>query len=232
MTFEFTLRLMEVLLGLAIAQQSLEHILPPHLEARHRLIFVIRLALAVSVVVGYGAPWAMYGLWVVGLWMLHRFQGPYNGGSDKMTLLILTCLCLVQLAPDRFWQEMALSYLAVQLVLSYFVSGWVKIWNPAWRSGSALNDVFRYSAYPVSEGLRAWADRPRVLWAMGWAVMVLEILFPLALLDPLALKLALLCTAVFHLSNACFFGLNRFFWIWLCAYPALIWFQERIATGM
>ena len=61
MTFEFTLRLMEVLLGLAIAQQSLEHILPPHLEARHRLIFVIRLALAVSVVVGYGAPWAMYG---------------------------------------------------------------------------------------------------------------------------------------------------------------------------
>ncbi len=231
MSFEFTLRLMEVMLGLAIAQQSLEHIIPDHLNALHRMIFVLRLALALALAAGFGAPWAIYGLWVVALWMLHRFQGPYNGGSDKMTLLILSCLCLVELAPDRFWQEMAISYLAVQLVLSYFVSGWVKVWNPIWRSGSALNDVFRYSAYPVSEGLRAWADRPTVLLALGWAVIILELAFPLALLDPLLLKLALFCTAAFHFSNACFFGLNRFFWIWICAYPALIWFQGRVVTG-
>ena len=66
------------------------------------------------------------------------------------------------------------------------------------------------------------------LFVMGWAVILFELVFPLALLDPVALKLALLCAAGFHFSNACFFGLNRFFWIWLCAYPALIWFQDRI----
>ncbi|MBT8155747.1 HTTM domain-containing protein [Epibacterium ulvae] len=228
MSFETTLRLMEILLGLAIAQQSLEHVKPGQLAGNHRVLFALRLALALSMVVGYSAPYGLYGLWVVALWMLHRFQGPYNGGSDKMTLLILTCLCLVELAPDRYWQEMALSYLAVQLVLSYFVSGWVKVMNPIWRNGSALRDVFRYSAYPVSESFRQWADSPRVLWIMGWGVMLLELAFPLALLNPAALKLALVCTAGFHFANACFFGLNRFFWIWLCAYPALIWFQDRI----
>ena len=214
---------MQLLLSFAIAQQSLEH-----LARGDRMIFVPRLGLCLLMALGVGGAWPLWGLWVISLAMLWRYQGPYNGGSDKMTMLILSCLSLAHLAPTPFWQEMALSYLAVQLVLSYFVSGWVKVVNPEWRCGEALCDVFRFSAYPVSEGLRELADRPRFLFVMGWAVILFELVFPLALLDPVALKLALLCAAGFHFSNACFFGLNRFFWIWLCAYPALIWFQDRI----
>jgi hypothetical protein len=37
----------------------------------------------------------------------------------------------------------------MQLVLSYFISGWVKVVNGDWRSGAALRDVFLFSAYPV-----------------------------------------------------------------------------------
>jgi len=33
---------------------------------------------------------------------------------------------------------------------------------------------------------------------------------------------------VFHLGNACIFGLNRFFWVWLAAYPSILWLQGRI----
>ncbi len=214
---------MQLLLSFAIGQQSLEH-----LARGDRMIFVPRLTLCGVMGLGFGGAWPVWGLWVISLAMLWRYQGPYNGGSDKMTMLILSCLSLAHLAPTPFWQEMALSYLAVQLVLSYFVSGWVKVVNPEWRCGEALCDVFRFSAYPVSEALRSLAERPRFLFVMGWAVILFELVFPLALLDPVALKLALLCAAGFHFSNACFFGLNRFFWIWLCAYPALIWFQDRI----
>ncbi|MEP2715482.1 HTTM domain-containing protein [Pseudophaeobacter sp.] len=214
---------MQILLSFAIAQQSLEH-----LARGDRLIFVPRLVLCLLMALGLGGAWPVWGLWGNSLAMLWRYQGPYNGGSDKMSMLILSCLSLAHLAPTPFWQEMALSYLAVQLVLSYFVSGWVKVVNPDWQSGAALRDVFRFSAYPVSESLRSLADHPRFLFVMGWAVILFELVFPLALLNPVALKLALLCAAGFHLSNACFFGLNRFFWIWLCAYPALIWFQDRI----
>ncbi|MEP4036475.1 HTTM domain-containing protein [Pseudophaeobacter sp.] len=214
---------MQLLLSFAVGQQSLEH-----LARGDRMIFVPRLMLCGVMGLGIGGAWPVWGLWVISLAMLWRYQGPYNGGSDKMTMLILSCLSLAHLAPTPFWQEMALSYLAVQLVLSYFVSGWVKVVNPEWRCGEALCDVFRFSAYPVSEALRSLAERPRFLFVMGWAVILFELVFPLALLDPVALKLALLCAAGFHFSNACFFGLNRFFWIWLCAYPALIWFQDRI----
>ena len=221
MSFDLALRLTEVMVALALIQQSLEHVREepwPH---------GARLGLSGALAAGVLPGPAVWGLLAVQLWLLNRYQGPYNGGSDKMSLLILSVLAAVHLAPEPFWKEMALAYLAVQLVLSYFVSGWVKIRNPEWRSGRALVDVFRFSAYPVSEDLRGWADRPGALFTAGWVVMVLEIAFPLALLHPLALAGALALTATFHLGNAICFGLHRFFWIWLCAYPALIWFQGR-----
>nr|WP_281375411.1 HTTM domain-containing protein [Sphingomonas jinjuensis] len=116
----------------------------------------------------------------------------------------------------------------MQLLLSYAMAGWVKIANPAWRRGEALRDVFRFSAYPAGENIRQLADRPRLLWVAGWAVMLFELAFPLAMLSRPALLAALAIAASFHLANACLFGLNRFFWIWIAAYPSLLWLQDRL----
>lgn len=225
MSFDVALRLTEIMLALALAQQSLEHLAKPR---DGRGLFSVRLVLCLALLTGIGAPWAMAGLFLCELALLRRFQGVYNGGSSKMSVLIVTCIFAAHIAPDRDWQELAMAYLAAQLILSYFVSGYIKIIKHEWRSGAALCDVFRYSAYPVSERLRIWADRPRVLWGMSWGVMGFEVVFPLTILHPVALCVGLIVAGSFHLSNALFFGLNRFFWIWLCAYPSLIWFQGRI----
>ncbi|KIC17723.1 HTTM domain-containing protein [Leisingera sp. ANG-Vp] len=225
MSFELALRATEVLLGFAFVLQSLEHLSGFRNE---QIIHSPRLVLSGLLLAGIAAPWVLLGLLGLGLLHLQRFQGPYNGGSDKMSLLILCCLTAARWLPSEQWQEYAFAYLAGQLVICYFISGQVKIVNPEWRSGRALQDVFRFSAYPVSEGLRAYADRPRLLWVMGWSVMLFELLFPLALFSREALILALFTAALFHLANACLFGLNRFFWVWLAAYPSLLWLQERV----
>ena len=225
MSLELAIRLMEVLLGFAFIQQSLEYIavLP-----KMRLIFITRIVLSILLIGNVYAPWACLGLSIMGIMMLHRFNGPYNGGSDRMSLIILSCLTITLFLPNPAWQEYAIGYLALQLTLSYFISGWVKIVNPAWRSGQALNDVFRYSAYPVSETLRGWAKHPTVLRIMSWSVIVFELIFPFCLFSQISLIIGLIIAAVFHFTNACLFGLNRFFWIWIAAYPAIIWFQDRI----
>ena len=57
------------------------------------------------------------------------------------------------------------------------------------------------------------------------AVILFEVVFPLALISLLTTALALALAAGFHLSNALFLGLNRFVWAWISAYPALIWAQ-------
>lgn len=225
MSLLLAVRLTEILLALALIQQSLEHLLRFRNE---RLLFGVRIALCGLVLAGIAAPWPLVGLAVLSVLILYRFNGPYNGGSDRMGLLALWCLTAARLLPTPPLQELAFGYLGAQLVLSYFISGGVKIVNPDWRSGRALVDVFRFSAYPVSEALRAWADRPRVLLAMSWAVMGFELVFPLTLVWRPALIAGLVVAGTFHLTNACLFGLNRFFWTWLAAYPAILWLQGRL----
>ncbi|WP_297509830.1 HTTM domain-containing protein [uncultured Caulobacter sp.] len=225
MSFVASVRLTEILLALALIQQSLEHMAGPR---RDRATYAVRIALCALVVSGLASPWPLVGLALLSLVILERFQGPYNGGSDRMGLLSLWCVTLAHLLPDARWQHLAFGYLGAQLTLSYFISGAVKVVNPEWRDGRALRDVFRFSAYPVSEGLRAWADRPRVLLAMSWAVMLFELAFPLTLLWRPALIGGLVVAGLFHLANACLFGLNRFFWTWLSVYPAILWLQAQV----
>ena len=104
--------------------------------------------------------------------------------------------------------------------------------NPDWRTGLALEDVFRFSTYPVSDSLRKLKDFPRLLFVMGWGVMLSELPFPFALVSVGSLAVALVLFSGFHLVNACIFGLNRFFWIWMAAYPSIVWFQHRFFNGI
>ena len=48
----------------------------------------------------------------------------------------------------------------------------------------------------------------------------------------LSLVIGLSFATLFHFANACLFGLNRFFWIWLAAYPSLLWLQQRVGAGL
>ncbi len=231
MTFTAALRLTEILLAAAFVQQSLEHVL----HRRHgflveKSLFCVRIALCVLVIAGVASPWPLVALALVSLFMLELFHGPYNGGSDRMGLLTLWTVTAANLLPAVALQELALGYLGVQLILSYFISGLVKIVNPQWRDGRALRDVFEFSTYPVSENLRTLAGARHRLFIASWAVMLFELAFPLGLLNQKLLLAGLLVAAAFHLANACLFGLNRFFWAWICAYPALIWLQSRLGS--
>lgn len=225
MNFELAIRLSEVLAGFAFALQSIEHLRVFKVE---RLLFLPRLILAIMLMAGLFTPWTLLALLCLALATLYYFDGPYNGGADRMSVLVIVILVLVHFLPSLYWREIALGYLAIQLILSYFISGWVKFKNPHWRNGQALADVFLFSAYPVSESLRKWSTAPRLMFMMSWGVIIFELVFPLTLLSAWTLKIALVIAALFHFSNALLFGLNRFFWIWLAAYPSIIWFQQRI----
>ncbi|MGE3177160.1 MAG: HTTM domain-containing protein [Vicinamibacterales bacterium] len=224
MTFEDARRLTEVLMAVAFVQQGVEHLAGP---PRDRPWFVLQVALALLLAAGV-EPAVLGGLLLlVTLALLRRFGGPYNGGSDRMRLLVLTCVWASRLAPGVTLPRIALGYLAVQVVLSYTIAGWVKLANADWRTGRALADVFAFSAYPVSGQWRACAGWPRVMLVLSWATLMFELLFPIALVSAPALAAALAAAFLFHLVNAAAFGLNRFVWIWVATYPALLWFQQE-----
>jgi len=227
MSFEIAIRLTEILLAIAFIQQSIEHLCLPRNDRR---LFLLRIVLSIALLVGSGSQWLCLGLFFNGLWILKRFDGPYNGGADRMSMLILSCLCLIYFIPLQF-AKYIFAYLALQVIFSYFVAGWVKVINREWRSGQALEDIFSFSAFPASESLRSWANAPRVLLALGsWSVIGFELLFPLVLCSQPALLIGLVFACCFHLINIYILGFNRFVWVWLAAYPSVIWFQTYLAS--
>ena len=201
-------------------------------------LLVLQLGLALLL------PWSTHalvplGLLCTGLCVCVRFRGTYNGGSDAMALVVVLGLLVARLGPPGShddlafgspWQRAGLGYIAAQLVLSYFLAGLAKLREPRWRRGQALPRLLRAHQYAVPAALqRALASPVRALPA-SWLVMLFECCFPAALwLGPEGCAAVLTCGMTFHLLNAAALGLNRFFWAWLAAYPALLFWSGILA---
>ena len=192
----------------------------------YRVLMGLRLALAIGLMSGgLGLAGAVL-LFAIALVLLLRWRGAFNGGSDFMTLVGLTGLLIAHTVGafkgmDWGWRA-GLWYITLQSLTSYFMSGWVKLLHPSWRSGRALPQFLDTGIYgplaPHSAYRKPWLAR-----TISWTFTVWEGLFPLALLD--VRLAALFCTvaAVFHFLVFRFFGLNRFFWAWVATYPAMVW---------
>jgi hypothetical protein len=218
-------RASEILIALALIQQSLEHLANGR---DRRFPFGLQLLLSLLLFTSWPAELPMLGLVGLRIYILAVYQGPYNGGSDRMAGLVLLSLLVAEWSSTSFVQEIAMGYLALQLLLSYFQPGVVKVINSEWRSGEALGKIFQFSNYPTADNLKNWGRSPKAMLLLSWMTISFELLFPLTLLHPAALQIGLALALVFHLINAMLFGLNRFFWVWPAAYPALIWFQARV----
>jgi len=189
--------------------------------------------LALQLAAALALPWLDHPApaWIVfatSLAIAIRFRGAYNGGSDAMLLVVALAVALARTAPASRLAPAALGYAAAQLVLSYVIAGDAKIADPAWRRGTALRIVVRLPQYQVSPAAQALLSRPAITRLAAWAMLAFECGFPLALTDR-AVCLALLAFgAGFHVTNAVVFGLNRFLWAWLAAYPALVFWVARL----
>ena len=199
----------------------------------HQLHLVLRLCAAVALAV-QGASLPLIGFLFVGnLLILIRWRGAFNGGSDFMTLVVLTGLLISQVVGalvhvELGWQA-GFWYIAIQAITSYFMSGAVKLLRREWRNGSAMTIFLNGAIYgPLSA---THPLRNKWLAMLGsWGFIVWEILFPISLVDPRLAAVFCAVAALFHFLVFWFFGLNRFFWAWLCAFPAIIWCSAQLSA--
>lgn len=189
-------------------------------------LLALRLVLAMALMLGQLNWIGALLLFLMALLLLLRWRGAFNGGSDFMTLVGITGLLLAHLVgamTDVAWGWRAgFWYISLQTISSYFVSGWVKLLRPEWRSGQAMThflDTGVYGPLPVNSVFR----HPKLTCVCSWAFTVWEGCFPLALLDARLALLFCAVAALFHFLVFWFFGLNRFFWAWLSTFPAVVY---------
>ncbi|GAA1973002.1 hypothetical protein [Amycolatopsis minnesotensis] len=149
-------------------------------------------------------------------------------GSDQLAFINYAVALLEKLFPDdRKAREFALSFIAAQSCLSYFTSGVVKMTSPVWRNGAAMPGIFRTRTYGDKFLFGLLRDRETFAKLMAWGVMVAEATFPLVLVVPKPVaRLFFLSGMAFHVGNAKFMGLNRFFWSFVATYPAVEYFAR------
>jgi hypothetical protein len=159
-----------------------------------------------------------------------RWRGSVNGGSDFMTIVVLTALTVATAFPSRPMVGVgALVYIALQTCNSYVIAGLVKLKAASWRAGTAL-PVFLGNAVLDDSTLRHALQRHPVLARLAsWGVIALECSVPLALLDPLLCTVIVSALLAFHVANVYVFGLNRFVWAWAATYPALFYASHVVA---
>ncbi|MEY4027125.1 MAG: hypothetical protein RLZZ329_845 [Pseudomonadota bacterium] len=192
----------------------------------YKALLGLRLALAIALMLGHIGLIGALLLFLIAMLLLLRWRGAFNGGSDFMTLVAITGLLLAHivgsLTDSPLGWRAGLWYISLQTISSYFVSGWVKLMRPEWRSGRAMTlflDTGVYGPLPAKSIFR----NPTVARICSWSFTVWEGCFPIALLDVRMAWMFCAVAALFHFLVFVFFGLNRFFWAWTATFPAVLY---------
>ncbi|WP_309614973.1 hypothetical protein [Salinibacterium sp.] len=129
------------------------------------------------------------------------------------------------------FQPVGLYFIAAQALLSYFAAGISKISNARWREGSALHSVLNTATYGDVRAAALLTRRPWVGSLIGWSVIFVEIVFPITVVSPPGLLIALLFAgAMLHLGTVLLIGLDTFFWAFTATFPAII-FVNGVLLG-
>ena len=154
----------------------------------------------------------------VALYPRHR---PSADGADAASLLVQVAAAVARTGGGRPARvDACLWFVAVQCALAYSASGWAKAAGPRWRRGTALPGILRTRTFGHPRVHRLVERHPRAARAASHLAVVLECVFPLALVGPVAVSRGLVGAMLsFHVVNAVTMGLNRF----VPAFGAMYW---------
>lgn len=146
-------------------------------------------------------------------------------GADKMALVVAYGLSLQVLGALTDQPMLGLAgclWIGGQLALSYATSGTGKLALAGWRNGDVPRKTL--SSYHFGHRFCHLVLRNRgVAVALAWSVILIEALFPLALLAPLpVLTGALAAMLLLHLATAVFMGLNTYPIAFAAAFPSAL----------
>lgn len=179
----------------------------------------------------------LYGIYAIGI-LLSSFFLAYQirygkDGSNQISIIVLAGLAFTFLMPTTSpFHPVGLYFIAAQAVLSYFAAGVSKISSAPWRQGSAMRSILNTATYGQSTVASLITGRPWIGGSVGWSVIIVEIIFPVALIAPPGVLVALLIAgALLHLGTVALIGLDTFFWAFTATFPAIILANGALLGG-
>lgn len=203
-----------------------------------RFIWLVSLLLLIAIVLSASRPSEHSTLYllttVVILWFLIQLRLRFGlDGADQMASIVLIALWFYYLTNDTRLRSTAITFIALQLILSYITAGVAKLLSQEWRNGSAISGVLRTRAYGTPRIAEFIQQRQQLARAICYSVIAFECLGWVCIFGgPRWCVGFLACGAAFHLVTALLMGLNAFLWSFLSAFPAVLVLSQSLGRWL
>jgi hypothetical protein len=154
-------------------------------------------------------------------------------GSDQMLVVVFGGLAVFHAVPEPLAKAGALSFIALQSLLSYFAAGYAKLVSPVWRGGDAIGGILNTTTYGSAFFSRLLLGNRPLSLLVCWSVLIFECVLPLLVFFGVKSALVFVVVgAAFHVSVAAMMGLNSFVWAFSATYPCLLFLSAWLATHL
>ena len=214
-------------LAALVRGRAIPRLLTSPLASPRALLVAPLLRLAAGLALSFlAAGWAAVAL--VAILATTALLSLVKGGSDGADkIALVACVAALTIAVGLVIGDAQLCLTGVmwaagQAVIAYVTSGVAKLVRPFWRNGSALAAAM--TSYRSGHEFAAMVVRHRgAALVLAWGVMLVEALFPLALVTPPVVCVTILSVlAAFHGATAVVMGLNTYPWAFIATYPCVI----------
>lgn len=162
--------------------------------------------------------------------LLFNIRNAYSlSGADQMQTIILFGLMIFSLRIDNTTSLLTLYFIVLQLLLSYFFTGYHKIGSEKWRNGNALLLVLNSETFGNSFFQKILYKNKFISITFSWIIILVQLTFIFSFfLYPELTIYYLFALFFFHLNIAFFMGLNHFFWVFVSCYPIIFYLSKNI----
>jgi hypothetical protein len=162
--------------------------------------------------------------------ILSHLRNRYGmNGSDQLQIIIFASLSTFYITSatngDPILLKSSIFFLALQTIISYFMSGLAKLASPVWRNGTAIAGIMNTESFGNKVFAQILINNPLLSKLICYWVILFECVFPILIFMGVNTTMFVLLNGIlFHLSTAILMRFNSFLWSFIATYPSLFFF--------
>lgn len=149
----------------------------------------------------------------------------YSDTSDKLQFFTLIGL-IIGFSFSNYW---GILFIASNVLMIYFFTGFNKIKSKPWQNGSAIFMVMNIETYGNKVIAEFLYKKKCIQKIISWLIILFQLSFPLCLINKKVCLAYLALGFAFHLANMIVMKLHNFFWLFIATYPCIYYVSLKMS---
>jgi|GEM_PF-3275179 len=183
-------------------------------------MMLVRLACCFFLLFFVSAHWSIF-LVLFACQLIFNVRNVYClSGADQMQNILLFGFLIFSMGLGDSISLLTFYFITIQMLFSYFFTGYHKMKARKWRNGTALLLVLNSETFGNQKVVHFLHSNKKIAVFFCWAIMLTQVSFIVSFfVFPAGVLFYLSILFLFHLSIAFLMHLNHFFWVYVAGFP-------------